>query len=757
MPDNIVLFNLVALPFMLALLTLLGRSVCALLPFKIEPRAKLYLAPSFGLVGLVLISVPVGKHVGFGNSVLIGVVTFAAVALSVLTDKNKLQAAGHALVVSVFGLVTSASILMCLIRFGGFNAYNDTFTYLVHANWLQKNAFNMPVTLESVTPATTQIRLYQIADLRMGGSFAFGWIQALFGADWSYKVYPIVVALPVATCCLAIGFCASQVVRLRRGLILLGSALPALSFGGLNFGANMGFLPQTYGLAFATAFLGLLGSSLAAIEKGNLSPEHIGRIGLLLGGLLAACVYAYSEMVLFLICALLMCIGFSARTKTRKRHVALFAGSIAAVSAILLNFEIIRAIAAVSSQSKAVVGSVVEWPFLGFLAHSLGIHGGAWDPFTWSRLRWYKPEFLTGLSCLIALCLMLAKSRKLLVAGRGTRAMTPIAAVLLLFSIAFLYFRYVVPSPFPTGTGQSWSQFKLTDWAHPFVSVFLLIAISRYLQEKHLKLALRAAILLVFVVALNCNYILAKKRTESIWTDVGTSPSIYQSILAVRWAVMDHCHNEVVYLHLIEHHHKFRQLLAYMLHDMKLVADWTGDGYISVHMPATAQVGRPSSAGCLLLPMNEIPKNLRSSVKMQFGSFGLLSRDGPGAIITTSVKGGYDLETEGDNSWRWVKEKIEFATNSFNVSDVRSLRVAFEYSSTAPRKMILELKGIAEGRWVEFASDGMTPKRFDRVLDMPGEQLTRINIWADGEPKRLGPNDPREAKFLIRNFVVQPN
>jgi hypothetical protein len=40
---------------------------------------------------------------------------------------------------------------------------------------------------------------------------------------------------------------------------------------------------------------------------------------------------------------------------------------------------------------------------------------------------------------------------------------------------------------------------------------------------------------------------------------------------------------------------------------------------------------------------------------------------------------------------------------------------------------------------------------------MPGEQLTRINIWADGEPKMLGPNDPREAKFLIRNFVVQPN
>ena len=53
--------------------------------------------------------------------------------------------------------------------------------YLVHANWLQKNAFNTPVTLESITPSTTQIRLYQLMGLRKGGFLRIRMDSSVFG------------------------------------------------------------------------------------------------------------------------------------------------------------------------------------------------------------------------------------------------------------------------------------------------------------------------------------------------------------------------------------------------------------------------------------------------------------------------------------------------------------------------------------------------------------------------------------------------
>ena len=54
----------------------------------------------------------------------------------------------------------------------------------------------------------------------------------------------------------------------------------------------------------------------------------------------------------------------------------------------------------------------------------------------------------------------------------------PTVALVLFLVAGILYFRYLVPSPFPKGIGQTWSQFKLANWANPFVMALVLLAIA---------------------------------------------------------------------------------------------------------------------------------------------------------------------------------------------------------------------------------------------------------------------------------------
>ena len=271
--------TLASLAAILSLATIIGRAWSAVFPYKLQAIARYYLAPVLGLASLVIIASVIGRVLPLGNSVVVPWIVTAILVLAFLRERHVGQAFFHALLVSVFGIFCAASILGPLFAHGAFNAHNDTFTYLVHSTWLQTHAFNETIPAEMVTPLTTQISIYQLGD-RMGGSFLLALLQSLLNLHWSYEVYPAVVSAAIAVCCLAIGFPIARALHpIRRSIRLALIALPALNLGGFVFGANMGFLPQTVGLAIGASLLFALGPVFRWLYTTNTTWLGVGKSG----------------------------------------------------------------------------------------------------------------------------------------------------------------------------------------------------------------------------------------------------------------------------------------------------------------------------------------------------------------------------------------------------------------------------------------------------------------------------------------------
>ena len=232
----------------LTLATLMGRAWGSLFPYRLRGPVRFYLAPVLGLATLTIIASLLGRILPLGNSVVVPVLVVSLTVWALVRESNITQAFRHSMWVSVFSLACGASVLGPLFAFGGFNAHNDGFTYLAHSNWLQGHAFGDAISAEQVTPLTTQVLLYQREGFRMGG------------------------ILPARPCAIAaqsamvlrglsrrrhLGHCGLlSCHRFPLGAVIAPrspphspctTCLPAFTLGGLVFGANLGFLPQTLG------------------------------------------------------------------------------------------------------------------------------------------------------------------------------------------------------------------------------------------------------------------------------------------------------------------------------------------------------------------------------------------------------------------------------------------------------------------------------------------------------------------------------
>ena len=145
---------------------------------------------------------------------------------------------------------------------GTFNAYNDTFIYICHGQWLQGHGFLEPAHTDGGHPAWGTVVYLREVHLRMGTSFLLGWVQAMFGREWSYEVFPLVSALGVICGALGVGATVLAACPGRWLEAWLAAMATAVTANGFVFGATNGFLPQTWGLAFVSAAVGLRGLEL---------------------------------------------------------------------------------------------------------------------------------------------------------------------------------------------------------------------------------------------------------------------------------------------------------------------------------------------------------------------------------------------------------------------------------------------------------------------------------------------------------------
>ena len=154
----------------LFLATLFGRPWAAAFPYKLKAPVAFYLAPVLGLALLTVAASLIGRFLPLGQTILAPLFILAMFAKAFLGEKHKKQALYHAFLISVFGVLCGLSLLVPLFVYGAYNPHNDTFTYLVHSDWLQTHPFSDTLTEKTVSSLTTQVALYQ--------QFVFVWVLA---------------------------------------------------------------------------------------------------------------------------------------------------------------------------------------------------------------------------------------------------------------------------------------------------------------------------------------------------------------------------------------------------------------------------------------------------------------------------------------------------------------------------------------------------------------------------------------------------
>lgn len=747
--------TIVAVVFTLSLTTLIGRLYSNLLPFKLRATARYYLAPALGLATVTILVSWLGRYVPLGDSILLPCIIIAALTLALAFEIDKGQALRQAMVVSAFGMVCGISLFGALLIFGAINTHTDAFSYLAHGEWLHNHAFSETIPLDKVTPYSTQISMYQHAGLRMGASFLLASIQSLLNLRWTYDAYPGVVITGVTTCCIAIGFPIAQQLRtLPRYIRLALLASPALSVGGLVFGANMGFLPQTMGLAMGAPLLFIIGSTMKWAASASSKRPEISMAAIPAAVLFSAATFSYSEIIPFLalaiiISALLLAIRF--RAWGRLLFLALVFSSL---SLILLNTELARALAALRTQSTIVVGSPVDWSLIGYVSHAFGVHGGAWDIFQWTNPGFSRLQVAVGIAYVVLVGLILLSGVRTI--GRATLSgpMMPTVIIVAMFAVGTIYFRYFVPSPFAKGIGQSWSQFKLAEWANPFAMAILLLAFTN-LRHLFGKLFGRLVIVLFALCFVGASFVSVSRIKPFMHYYTGVH-DLGRYYLKFRNTIFDVCPaNAPIYLALDGEDMKFKELAALYLHDREVESNWSGDVYIFPSLPADLRTQDPVVGDCVVESLTQ-PRMLNTGSK--FGTLRIGVFDGRGQVQIASASGAFDRESSGQDWWRWVGSKVDFKLDTrFIAKDATQTNVHFEYMTRSDQNLLVHfIKRDGSTQELSLFGKAGTPSIFDKVIDIPAAELSDIMIESDGKATQLSDRDTRMAAWVIRNLTITP-
>ncbi len=454
---------------MMFIITVVGLRISDLLSARLRPIGRFYFSPLFGLAVFMLLATVHGWIAPFK-----GWICFAEaiplVLLSLSLDKNKPTLLPYFLTLFLFSIVSSTTVLFPLLRFDAYNPFNDTWTYLVHGQWLQEHAFSTPAIASGYHPALTQVALYQGAGHRMGASFLLAWVQAAFGLEWSYYAYPAVTALPLIAGSLAVGGAVQLVVPGQRLISILTACAMATFFNGFAFGAFYGFFPQTFGLAFAVGGVALFGSLLTQSLRGyQLGKGFINTLPTSL--IFAALAYCYNDLLSFIVAgtsSFLVLLLIFRRSKMKELLFSTPGSGGSDHSAHQLRIfahpaEIFGTRFWEWDSGTHAIGWPVLWSPLEFLAHAFG--------FKSPDRMWLGDKAI--ILPILLLILFLAIFFLLKFRQKASLYLYLHLLMVLFLAIGFLYFRYYVKPPTPAETGHTFLQFKVAKWASPFCFVVM--------------------------------------------------------------------------------------------------------------------------------------------------------------------------------------------------------------------------------------------------------------------------------------------
>jgi hypothetical protein len=741
-----------ALLFLLLLVTTAGRRIADLFPTAVKESSAFYVAPLLGLACLILTTTLYGWLSPFKPNISLPL-TIGLLVLGVLFEKDRSMLFRDWFIVSVFASVVTIPILAPAIRFDGFNPCTDIFTYLAQGQWLQGHAFSEAARASGFFPAETQVVLYQTGGYRMGASFLLGFVQSLFHFEWSYGAFLPTVSLAFAVGSLALGGIIRQVLPVSKKVCLALCTLPAFTLNGFVFGAQWGFFPQVFGLAFAAGLACLIPALVGdALES---KPSRLKQsVNLFpLAVCFSALLISYNDMFpvigagTFLFFFLMFAICFHERARLFGIMIIL-----AAQVCLLVNFEGLRILKNyMHSLLGAGSGSIrfgwpVFWSPLQFLAHSFGMKAPSPnDVFFMDSIisNWIFPALMIVI-VIVLVKIFRAKPKNL--------TLLFLFCMEAVFLLAFMKFRYATPG-FPGEIGHTFLQFKIAKWAAPINLSLLGIVIAWFLlkggkSRSVVKYAFGAA----FVVGMAIQGILGSKEyIKHFQEETMRKRSPFNAYLDLRASVEAIPKDEVVYL-AFAGHYKLRQIATYILSDRKLASDYSDDGYILNNIPK-GEINIPLETAKWMIQYKPVETSDEEPL-YRTGPF-LIRRAPFNFFLLQSIAMGYDTETEGKRSWNWVKDSVEYRFH--NAGKRPKAKVKFQFQVTGQsRTLLLDLRALSGKPLASFK----IPIRSGRgdyespVVDTNAEDVF-ARLSADGEPIRISAKDPREAKFLIKDLSLE--
>ncbi|MBN9662468.1 MAG: hypothetical protein J0H49_29985 [Acidobacteria bacterium] len=559
-----------------------GRAVFAISRSFRRPAAALWFSPVTGLAVWIHAATLLGWTAGFPRPASTASMALLLAVSAWLLRRDWRPLFRQFWLLAPATLAGGFGLFCCLLRFQGFNPFNDAFTYLVHARWLQHHAFAEAVTRDLLQPALSQVFLYQAGHHRMGASFLLAWIQSLCGSEWPHEVLPGVVALTLACGGLALSGAVSCATPLRRRFLLVLGLLPGLTLSGITFGSVHGFLPQCFGLAF-----GLAAMALAAGRQAWLPAALC----------FSAQVYSYPEALPFTAIGLLALLLPRAARPTALRTLA--AGVLFAAP------EWPRLAHSLAYQVSAVAG--VNSPFSAHeaLEHATGFNAGPWQ----DRMSLFLQPHLNLLLCIV----VLSVSAWGLSRARRRAVLLPFAATLAVLLLAWTWFRFGTRNPWDGTLGDPWRQARAATYAaYP---AFVLLACGLALLWRG-KPRLRPALGILLAVWLGMgalqHYRLAEPRLLTMQLELSCTTDCWQPLTTLQDTAPP---GSVQLQGFDEEHLKLRRFLTYILMDHPIAADWSQDDYLGPNLPHT-QKAAPGPADWLLTP--ERPLHLQTPMGQSF-------------------------------------------------------------------------------------------------------------------------------------------
>jgi hypothetical protein len=696
-----------ALVLLAALLfsSLIGR---ALASFGGRRRATIafFYAPILGLAFWVHAAALSGWLIGFPRVPVLAL-TLTLAAAAAWRERRRLKGWLFSMpAMAVVAACSGWSLFAALIRYGAFNPFNDTFTYITQSQWLQLHPFRAQVTDLASHPALTQITHYQEAHLRMGAQFVLAWMQSAIGASWAHQVFPAAIVLPAACGCLALAGFIRAVTRAGRGISLALGLLPGMTLSGLTLGLNFGFLPQGFGLLFAFGAVALCAFRGASPWLAALC--------------LSAQVYCYPEMLPFTLAGLA-----AAAVWGRNTHAMLKAAGLAL---LLAAPELPRVGMSMIYQVQSVVGVNLPLTPREALEHASGFHSGPLD----DRL------YLLGFpAATLAACATI-----LLLAGVGLRRckrwrmLSGCIAVVAVLAAAWAWFHFVERNPWDQTVGNPWRQERAAAYAAYFVLALVgcgLAALWR--MDRRLRPAL--ALLLAGWLGASAlqSFSLARVRMAGMQREMQCARNCFEDYGRLREAVAAIPPDEPIRLAGFSPAHvKQRQMVAYSLIDRHLIGDWRDDDYIGPFLPIAPPVAPPEWAVTVDSPSAGRTGNLTLRPLRQ-------------VALVRSVKGGYPEEADLGGVWRWTPDSLEYEIElpAAQLGDL--LRVHFTVSSLSARTITVT----ADGHEVERFNlpAGTVSERF--TLPAAGRTVL-LTIATPDPPGPPVPGDARRLSFMVRNL-----